>query len=136
MTTHEDAVSTLDMPGNSYYQGERRNRNEVFQFLRNWELNATGDGSFENHTLNSFSFQNGKYAPSVVSIINRNTASYPDQHIGQFTVLGGNGSREVYGIPVMNESHQVSFNASPINNYAAYGIPKPADNHCPLVVMD
>ncbi len=98
-----------------HYQNERLDRSQVMLHSTNQELRLRGDDSFENYTLNNFSFSAGDY--TGVAIKSRNEANYRNNHIGQLTIINGGGSRDVYGIPVLNSSQQVSFNISEYNNY-------------------
>lgn len=104
-----------DLSANAYYQKERRNRNVVFEPRTNAELTLIGEDDFRNYGLNNFNYQNGEY--TGITAVTRNNTKFPDHHIGEFTVIGAGGALEVYGIPVMNRSEQVSFNMSSINNY-------------------
>ncbi|MBL4708778.1 MAG: hypothetical protein JKY48_10120 [Flavobacteriales bacterium] len=101
-----------DVTADSYFQNERRDRNEVLEQLNNQELIWSGENSFNNYTLNNFSFSAGNY--SVIG--SKSRVGYPSHHIGELTVIGSGGSKAIYGIPVMNETDQVSFNISAINN--------------------
>ncbi|MGD1847278.1 MAG: hypothetical protein ACFB10_17955 [Salibacteraceae bacterium] len=110
-----DGGGVLLPTSNDYYQHERRDRNEVLQPLSNQELRLLGDDAFDNYVLNNFSFSAGDY--TAVASKARDFEAYPGNHIGQLTVIGSGGMREVYGLPVMNTSDQVSFNISAYNNY-------------------
>jgi len=98
-----------------HYQHERRDRNEVLLQRSNLELRFTGKDAFENYALNDFNFTAGNY--TGIGSKDRTAAAYPNNHIGELTVIGAGGVRDVYGIPVMNQTDQVSFNISGYNNY-------------------
>ncbi|PCI97468.1 MAG: hypothetical protein COB15_07845 [Flavobacteriales bacterium] len=114
--TDKDDLTTYDVTNNAHYQHERRDRNVVFQHLTNAALRNSLEGPFTVYTENQHGFLNGNYESVGVSNP-RDVIDYPNSHIGEITIIGAGGSREVYGIPVMNETEQVSFNISPYNNY-------------------
>lgn len=99
---------------NSYYQVERRNQNEVLINESNRELRLADKDIIRNYPINSFGYENGDYI-GASNIDRDDEIKYPDHHIGQLTLIGTGGFNQVYGIPVMNESDQVSFNVSQIN---------------------
>ena len=109
----DDGGDDYPVIANTYYQTERRDRNEVLQHISNAELRSIGDNTFENYTLNDFTYSGGSYNNTPKS---RDASNYPNHHIGQLEIIGSGGAKEVYGLPVMNESDQVSFNISAINN--------------------
>ena len=109
----DDSPTNYDVTNNQHYQNERRDRQTIFQHLTNGELRNMGTASFNVYPENNHAFNSGTYLGAYVP---RAAAQYPEQHIGEITVIAEGGSAEVYGIPVMNESQQVSFNISKINN--------------------
>lgn len=112
----DDNAGSNFLPGlKQYYQHERRDRNEVMEPQSNLELRFLGEDSFKNYSLNDFSFSSGSY--TAVSNKARSNVEYPNNHIGKLTVIGTGGTRDVFGLPVMNQSNQVSFNMSHYNNY-------------------
>lgn len=116
LATLKNDVTTYDVTNNEHYQHKRRDRNVVFQHLSNAQLNHMNQGSFTVYSVNNHNYDalNGYNGPIT---INRTTANYPDRHIGEISILRPGGAREVYGIPVMNTTNQVSFNMSEYNNY-------------------
>lgn len=110
----DNGDSDYDVTVNTYYQNERRDRNEVLEPLTNAELRLSGGITFSNYSLMDYEFEAGDY--EGVTSKSRLPEEYPDHHIGQLIIIGSGGGKEIYGIPVMNESDQVSFNISAINN--------------------
>lgn len=114
--TDKDDVTTYDVTINQHYQHERRDRNVLFQYRTNRELTTATQHEFPLYTLGDFSFD-----PTVGGYIGvdnqRSSTEYPSNHIGEISIIRSGGGREVYGIPVMNNSQQVSFNMSAVNNY-------------------
>ena len=106
--------SNYDVTNNQHYQHERRNRDVVFQHLTNEELRASGKENIDRFTTGVYNFDENGYSKTTTG---RAVVDYPNSHIGEITIMGEGGYREVFGIPVMNESKQVSFNISPVNNY-------------------
>lgn len=99
---------------NAYYQIERRNQNEVLINESNRELRLAEKDVMRSYTINSFGYENGDYL-GASNIVRADEVKYPDHHIGQLTLIGTGGFKQVYGIPVINETDQVSFNVSQIN---------------------
>ncbi len=114
----DDGTANYDVTNNQHFQYDRRDRNVVFQQRSNKELRDGLDAQFTHYTINDHSYSNGY----VAQYNNRSASAYPNNHIGEITVLSSGGSREVYGIPVMNSSEQVSFNMSTYNNYNPNGV--------------
>ncbi|NVK63403.1 MAG: hypothetical protein HWE22_02400 [Flavobacteriales bacterium] len=111
-----DNGAPLYLPSaNEYYQVERRNQNEVLINESNRELKLSGKDDMTSYTLNNFSYENGDYLGTTVIDRSLDAAKFPDHHIGQLTLIGTGGFKQVYGIPVINETDQVSFNVSSIN---------------------
>lgn len=100
---------------NGYYQIERRNQNEVLINESNRELRLAGKDDMTSYTLNNFSYENGDYLGTTIIDRATDATKFPDHHIGQLTMIGTEGFKQVYGIPVINETDQVSFNVSTIN---------------------
>lgn len=107
---------------NSYYQVERRNQNEVLINESNRELRLADKDKMRSYTINSFNYVNGDYT-GATDITRTDELKYPGHHIGQLTLISTGGFKQVYGVPVMNESDQVSFNISEINNYTDLDAP-------------
>lgn len=120
LATAKNDITTYDVTNNDHYQHERRDRNVVFQYLNNEDLNNINQNSFTVYSVNNHNYDalNGYNSPIT---INRTPADYPDQHIGEIAILSPGGAREVYGIPVMNTTNQVTFNMSTYNNYNPTG---------------
>ncbi len=107
-------LNAYSVTNNNHYQHERRDRNVVFQYRTNKELRNNQDHQFNEYPEGSHIFYNGNYLGGGND---RDMLEYPDNQIGEITILRAGGAREVYGIPVMNTSNQVSFNMSKYNNY-------------------
>ncbi|MBL4704500.1 MAG: hypothetical protein JKY54_08260, partial [Flavobacteriales bacterium] len=133
--TDKDDLTTYDVTNNAHYQHERRDRNVVFQHLNNEWLRNSLDEQFRVYMENQHSFLSGNYE-SVSVWHPRDAINYPNDHIGEITIIGAGGSREVYGIPVMNETEQVSFNISPYNNYDPANPYDPGANYSPANPFD
>lgn len=114
--TFVEDIGTTSYPvaTRTYYQQERRDRNVVMEHLNNRELRLMGNNIIYSYPLNDFDFSSGDYDTKIP--VNRSIANYPSNHIGELTIIKGRGARDVYGLPVMNESDNVSFNMSAINN--------------------
>ncbi|MBL4707004.1 MAG: hypothetical protein JKY48_01000 [Flavobacteriales bacterium] len=120
LATKKNDVTTYDVTNNSHYQHERRDRNVVFQHLSNADLNNINQDAFIIYPENNHNYDALNGYNSLITI-DRNATNYPSRHIGEISVLRAGGAREVYGIPVMNTTNQISFNMSTYNNYNPTG---------------
>ena len=109
----EDGVVTTHTMEGVSYRSERDLRNTNIQYLTADEATNYGLNQIENYTLNNFTYTSGSFGHSVEARFGTDTDDAKAHHLSEMTVLKGDGSRYVYGIPVVNKKTQeVMFNVS------------------------
>ena len=109
------AAARLDKEKNKQSQGSnalsanlqrntREKRNQVFSYLTAKEAAAIGlSKQIQSHAFNTLTYP---CTGANVTNINRTGGSYKDHHISEISVVQGDGSRYVYGIPAYNKVHR------------------------------
>jgi len=101
----------------NHYKTERDLRNTSIEYLTSNEAESFGLEndiySYDINEANGYNFSTGNYTSSIVLRNGENSDDAKAHHIGEMSVLKGDGSRYVYGIPVLNtKTYEVMFNVS------------------------
>ncbi|WP_341839415.1 hypothetical protein [Chitinophaga caseinilytica] len=108
-------VATANAPSAGYKKNGRQLRNTTIQYLTAAEANtAAVERKIYNYPANKY--VNGQFTPQachqVAGVVPIDRVSYrrKKHHLSEMTVVGGDGKRMVYGLPVYNHSQkEISF---------------------------
>ncbi|MEX1002680.1 MAG: hypothetical protein WDZ35_11240 [Crocinitomicaceae bacterium] len=99
---------------NNHYKSERDLRNTNIQYLNAEQADQYAlQTNVENYNLSDYAYLGGSYTSGTVSRYGSLSSEAKEHHLSEMTVLKGDGSRYVYGIPVINtKTEEVTFNVS------------------------
>ncbi|WP_027420461.1 hypothetical protein [Crocinitomix catalasitica] len=99
--------------GAGHYREIRDFRNTNIEYLTAREATNHGLNSIDNHTLNNFTYTGGQFSSVALTRYGSLQTEAKQHHMSEMNVLKGDGSRYVYGIPVVNHfTDEVLFNVS------------------------
>lgn len=109
----DDTYTTHDFSTDDHYRNQRDLRNTNIQYLTADEATSYGFDHIKSHALNDFDYTGGNFSVTTLPRYGTNMEDAKKHHISEMTVLKGDGSRYVYGIPVINnKTEEVTFNVS------------------------
>lgn len=116
--------STFDFSSMNHYKTERDLRNTSMEYFTTNEAESFGlednINSYSIDETNGYNYGVNGYSSTIVNRNGLNIEDLKEHHIGEMSVLKGDGSRYVYGIPVVNtRTYEVMFNVSDHSSMAS-----------------
>jgi hypothetical protein len=110
----KDAIELFNIADNDHYKAERDAHNTNIQYLSAEEAEFYGmDHAVSTYSLSDYDYTAGEYASTQDDRYGTLSSEAKEHHLSEMTILEGDGSRYVYGIPVINlETQEVVFNVS------------------------
>jgi hypothetical protein len=120
----------------NHYREEREARNTNIQYLTAGEAQKYGFDAIKSHSINDFDYSGSHFSATTLSRFGTTSTEVKEHHLDEMTVLEGDGSRYVYGIPVVNHvTNEVTFNISQ-EFPTGLGTPYSADCQTGLITYD
>lgn len=109
-----EGVEHFKSTDNVHYKTEREQRNTNIQYLSALEAtNYAVRDDIEIYSLSDYNYDNGNYTKITESRFGSGVNNAKKHHLSEMSTLKGDGSRYVYGIPVLNQkTEEVTFNVS------------------------
>ncbi|MBI3134277.1 MAG: hypothetical protein HYZ14_06325 [Bacteroidetes bacterium] len=122
----KNATEVYTVDDLDHYKSIRDARNTNIEYLSASEASQYGQiETISNYSLSDYSYSSGHYTCSTATRYGTGSTDAKQHHLSEMTVLEGDGSRYVYGIPVMNKtSKEVMFNVSNESSNSAPALTK------------